>query len=210
LNHRPRKVQLLRWLPDAIVTTSGPSTPPSLYLTFDDGPDPEHTPRMLDLLAGHGAKATFFLIGREAERHPQVVRAIVDAGHSLGNHSYAHPLFRKLSLAQQIDEIDRANRVLAEFDGRPTRRFRPPRGDLTLALLAHCVAAGRKLSFWSYDTHDYQRRDAGELIAFVRRSPPRSGDVLLLHDDFECSAQMLRVLLPEWRAAGFQFPILPE
>ena len=112
MNPRPRKLQVLRWLPDRWVLTRGDRARRVLHLSFDDGPHPEHTPRLLDLLAAHDARATFFLIGREAERHPDVVRRILDAGHALGNHSWSHPHFDRLDPAAQREEIDRPGRLL--------------------------------------------------------------------------------------------------
>jgi peptidoglycan/xylan/chitin deacetylase (PgdA/CDA1 family) len=210
VNPRPWKTQLLRWLPSGLVTTRGPRDGRSLYLTIDDGPHPSHTPAMLEVLAEHGARATFFLVGREAERHPDTVRRIVAAGHVLGNHSYSHPRFGSIPLREQLEEIEHADRVIAAFDGRATRRFRPPRGELTLGLLAHFAARRRAISFWSYDTLDYQRRPPEELVEVARRTPPRSGDIVLMHDDGDIAPRMLRTLLPEWRAAGFEFRALPE
>jgi len=100
---RPKKLKLLRWLPNSLVTTSGPRAQRGLYLSFDDGPHPEHTPRLLDLLAEHGAKATFFLIGNQIEANAALVRLIAFKGHTLGNHSMHHPHFEKLSLVEQLD-----------------------------------------------------------------------------------------------------------
>src|SRR5215469_13480682 len=81
MTFRPKKMRLLEWLPDTVISTRGPHSGKALYLTFDDGPNPAHTPALLDLLKRHGAKATFFLIGREVERHPSLVWRIVEDGH---------------------------------------------------------------------------------------------------------------------------------
>lgn len=206
---RPRKIDLLRWLPKTIVLTHGPSRDKAIYLTFDDGPHPQHTPALLDLLRAHDARASFFLIGREAEHHPQLVERIVAEGHQLGNHSYNHPVFNALSHAEQWAEIVRTERVLASFDGRTRHRFRPPRGVFSPALALRFAWSRRNLAYWSYDSLDYQGRMPDELAAQLRERPPVAGEVLLMHDDSDCSRRMLETLLPEWRNQGFSFPVLP-
>ncbi|MGY1425056.1 polysaccharide deacetylase family protein [Lysobacter sp. A289] len=202
---RPRRLHLLRWLPGAWVTTAGPRGRKPLYLSFDDGPHPEHTLPVLDFLAGHGARATFFLVGNQVERHPSLVARIVAAGHTLGNHSYDHPRFERLSLAEQLAQIDRTDALLARFDGRPRHPFRPPRGVLSLPLLAHFVRDRRPIAYWSYDSLDYGRQPAPGLIDIARRHPPRGRDIILMHDDSTISLQMLATLVPEWSARGFTF-----
>ena len=205
---RPKKMHLLRWLPKSVVLTTGPDRDDAIYLTFDDGPDPLHTPALLDLLRDHGARASFFLIGREAERYPELVKRIVAEGHRLGNHSYSHPVFNGLPLSEQLAEIDRTDRVLAAFDGIRRHRFRPPRGAFSLALTLHFMWSRRNLTYWSYDSLDYQHKPADELVNLLRARAPRAGDVLLMHDDNECSMRMLKTLLPEWRENGFTFSAL--
>lgn len=98
-----------------------------VWLTIDDGPDPDDTPKILELLAAHGAKATFFVIGEQAARHPDIIRAIVAAGHEVAHHTQTHPLatFWHASPARVAHELDAALDVLRALDVRPAR-FRPP------------------------------------------------------------------------------------
>lgn len=206
---RPKKMQLLRWLPDAVISTRAPHAGQALYLTFDDGPSPDHTPALLELLGRHGAKATFFLIGREAERYPQLVERIVEEGHVLGNHSYSHPMFDALTHTEQWAEVERTEQVLSGFDGRVRHGFRPPRGVFSLLLTLRFALTRRKLAYWSYDTMDYQGGDPNALAARLRAKPPRAGDVVLMHDDSHCSLHVLEALLPEWKQRGFVFRALP-
>lgn len=207
---RPKKLNLLRWLPNALVTTAGPRAQRGLYLTFDDGPHPEHTPRLLDLLAEHGAKATFFLIGNQIEPNALLARRIADEGHTLGNHSMSHPHFETLALADQLEEVDHTDRLLSSIDGRPRHSFRPPRGVLTLPMLARFFRQRRRVAYWSYDSLDYSRRPAAELIDVVRRYPVRAGDIVLMHDDGPISLEMLQTLIPAWKAEGFSLLCLPR
>ncbi len=189
--------------------THGPAAVPTLYLSFDDGPDPEHTPRILDLLAAHGAHASFFLIGEHAERHPRLVERLVAEGHLIGNHSYSHPRFGNLALSAQIEEITRTEHILSAFDGLARHRFRPPYGVLPARLVAHCAMQRRNIAFWSFDSLDYQERTAEELVAMLRAQPPRTGDIVLMHDDRAHTVELLEVMLPQWRAQGFRLDALP-
>lgn len=206
---RSRKTRLLGLLPARVVTTRRRVRKPSLYLTFDDGPHPEFTPIVLDLLKAHGATATFFLIGNRVADHPDVVRRIVEEGHALGNHSWSHPLMGRLPLSGQLEEIARTDAALAAFDGRDTHPFRPPCGALPANLLLHFAAAGRTVAFWSYDSHDYERLPAPVLLPQLEADPPRSGDTVLMHDDNADTVELLAALLPRWKARGFQLMAMP-
>ena len=211
MNPRPRRLRLLRLLPNGWLMTSGPTAAArSLYLTFDDGPHPDHTPALLDLLAEYGAKASFFLVGREVERHDALARRIASEGHTLGNHSYSHPRFEALTLDEQLEEIERTQRLLTGIDGRSRHAFRPPRGVLTGAMLASLVRRRHRIDYWSYDSLDYSRRPVPELLETIRRNPPRGGDIILMHDDSEHSLELLRALIPAWMAQGFSLRALPH
>ena len=205
MNPRPRKLKVLRWLPNRWVLTRGARRGRVLYLTFDDGPHPEHTPALLALLAAHRVRATFFLIGQQAERHPELVQQIVRGGHVLGNHSWTHPQFDRLGLAEQRVEIERMDRFLERFDGVARHDFRPPRGVMPRPMVLDCIRRGRRIAYWSYDSLDYSQRPAEELIASARRHPPKAGEILLMHDDSARSLQLLQTMLPVWSADGFIF-----
>lgn len=209
LQPRPRKLALLRWLPSALVVSRARTYPPAVHLTFDDGPHPEHTPRVLDALARHGAQATFFLIGDMALRHPGLVRRIAAEGHGIGNHSHTHPEFRGLPLARQVEEIERADAALRGIVGDRPIPFRTPRGALPPRLVTHLAARGRPIVYWSYDTLDYRRPDPARLIAMLQARPPRAGDIVLMHDDGPAAPEILDAVLPRWLAAGLAVRGLP-
>jgi peptidoglycan/xylan/chitin deacetylase (PgdA/CDA1 family) len=209
VNPRPKKLQVLRWLPDWLMLTTGDANDRVLYLTFDDGPHPVHTPELLDLLVEHDARASFFVVGAEAEKYPAIVRRMSAEGHLVGNHSYSHPSFPKITLAEQIAEIDRGDRVLAGIDGAAQHAFRPPNGAMPLKMLLHFAKVRRRVVFWSYDSLDYQRQPVPDFLARLRARPPAAGDIVLMHDDDNAVIDSLRELLPEWRAAGFSFRALP-
>jgi len=209
LNPRPKKLRLLRWLPKRLMLTERPMGGRGLYLTFDDGPHPAVTPGVLDVLAEHGVKATFFLLGANVERYPEIARRIVAEGHAIGNHSYSHPRFARIDLSAQREEIDRTDRILAGFDGRVRHWFRPPSGALPWRMLGYFARRRRGIAYWSYDSMDYRREGAEVLARRLREQPPVAGDIVLMHDDDPSTLLVLRELVPEWRAAGHAMEALP-
>lgn len=190
-----------------LVRARGPKSGSSVYLTFDDGPHPEHTPRLLDVLDRYGAKGSFFVVGREVEKYPQVVEDLLARGHALGNHSMLHPRMKALSAAAQWAEIDRADQVLARFDGRARHGFRPPNGRVTWPVMAAAVWRRQPLVLWTIDSLDYQL-DAAAVVAHLGPRPLVGGDVILFHDDSGCVSDALDRLLPVWHSQGMSFRAL--
>lgn len=151
-------------------------------LTFDDGPDPEITPRIADALAAAAAKATFFCIGRHVEAHPDLVRRLVAEGHELGNHSYAHSRLLNFRGPRHMDaEIARGARAIQAATGPSDPLYRPPLGLRNYALSV--VAARRRLTVvnWSLHGRDTGGATATQIAARVL-SRARPGDIILLHD----------------------------
>ena len=184
-----------------------PSRANVAYLTFDDGPHPQNTPALLDLLAALQVKATFFLIGDQARAHPDIVMRLVAEGHAIGNHSMTHPNMRKLKPSDQLAQVDRADAVLAEYDGQPTHMYRPPRGHATVAPILRALTRAQPLVLWSFDSLDH-KLDAEALQARLNRHPPQGGDILLFHDDMSATIAALGNTLPRWQAAGLRFATL--
>lgn len=204
---KPRKLELLGLLPEALVMTRTRDAC-LRYLSFDDGPEPDHTPRLLDTLAKHGVKASFFLVGEKIEQYPEIVQRIVAEGHMIGNHSYSHWSFSNMNLTKQLDEVYRTDALLRLFDNRPHHRMRPPSGYVGAQLLLHFARRKRNLVYWSYDSLDYQDAPVETLIARLRSDPPAPGDIVLMHDDSDKAAEALDVMLPEWLSQGFGFAAL--
>jgi peptidoglycan/xylan/chitin deacetylase (PgdA/CDA1 family) len=207
---RPKKQQWLSLFPDALVQTKGPRRDHACYLTFDDGPDPTHTPPLLDLLAKHGVKASFFLVGQKVERHPKLVERIVAEGHMLGNHSYSHWSFKRMTTGKKLSEIHSTDALLSAFDGRLQHRMRPPHGYVGADLLCYFAMHRRSFVYWSYDSLDYQDRPTREMVGRLRADPPSSGDIVLMHDDSDRARDALAVLLPEWLGSGYSFRALAQ
>ena len=180
----------------------------SLALTFDDGPDPVYTPKVLDLLREHGVNATFFLIGELAALHPEIVRRILDEGHEIGNHAYRHVKFAALLLQDQLGEIALTDRLLSQYDGREWHWFRPPQGRLPPSLLLELVRTRHRIAMWSYDSLDYQKQSVASILSRFRSKHARNGEVILFHDDNDFTVSALQQLLSQWRVEGYKFHVL--
>ena len=178
-----------------------------IFITFDDGPSGDHTLPLLDVLARHGAVATFFMVGREVSRWPEIARAVHARGHALGNHSLTHPRMDRMSDAARVFEIGQMQEMLGAIDARDEHLFRPPYGHLSPGLLGFCLRRCLVIAYWSRDSFDF-RLQADEVIQGFRRNPPVPGDILLFHDDGAAAAAALDTLLPEWKAAGLAFSTL--
>ncbi len=134
----------------------GPRTARRVALTFDDGPDPEYTPRVLDLLAREDVPATFFLVGERAARAPDVVRAMAAAGHEIGNHTWSHSNLWLCGPRRTDSEIRRAHDLLADLGGRPPRHFRPPWGAVNAAMFGALRRVAARCVFWSIQPEGLQ------------------------------------------------------
>jgi peptidoglycan/xylan/chitin deacetylase (PgdA/CDA1 family) len=189
------------------VRTHMPRRQPAIYLSFDDGPHPEHTPRVLDVLKQNGVKASFFLIGNMVQRHPDVVQRIVAEGHSIGNHSMTHPRMPELSARDQLADIAAADETIRPFNGRPRQFFRPPNGRATVTTILSSLLCRRPLVLWNVDSKDYTL-DGEQVVARLQQMSLRGGDILLFHDDGGTAARALAELLPHWRRAGYSFAAL--
>lgn len=151
-----------------------------LALTFDDGPDPEVTPRVLDLLEAAGAGASFFLIGERAARHPALVREILRRGHSVENHTQTHPLhFAALSLHAQRRQILQADAAIRDAGGAP-RFFRPPAGLRSPLTDPALTGTGLRLASWTWRGADGAIGNPARVLQRLRNVG--AGNIVLLHD----------------------------
>jgi peptidoglycan/xylan/chitin deacetylase (PgdA/CDA1 family) len=192
-------------LPGHLFLVRGPKKSRSVCLTFDDGPHPEHTPRLLEVLSQHGVSATFFVIGQQAERYPELVRRLAAEGHVIGHHSYYHSEPHSTSARQLQQEVHRTRALLNRLLGQAPILFRPPHGKLTGAKLWRLWRAGQTVVLWNVDPKDYALRSASEGLAWFLRNPIQAGDIVLLHDDHPFAAEMLPELIEKIRNKHLQF-----
>jgi peptidoglycan/xylan/chitin deacetylase (PgdA/CDA1 family) len=201
---------LARVLARKLMLTSGPPSSQAVCLTFDDGPHPEHTPQLLDVLAAEQVAATFFVLGERAAENPDLVRRIVSEGHGLGHHSYHHGDPRTTSASALIAEVDETLRLLETLVGARPRLFRPPHGKVTAAKLARLFWRGQTVVLWNVDPRDFDAADAASVTARLSERPPSAGDIVLLHDNHPLAARVLPALAADVRARGLRFGRVSE
>jgi len=168
-------------------TLIAPRKPDEIALTFDDGPNPRWTPQLLDILAAHGVKATFFLIGQYAAQQPELVRRMHKAGHLIGNHTWTHPDLAITSKLQTREELTRTNGELERILGASVKYFRPPFGSRRPATLRIARELGLTPVMWNSMAYDWNT-DSPELIEtrseklILRNGKRGKATNLLLHD----------------------------
>jgi peptidoglycan/xylan/chitin deacetylase (PgdA/CDA1 family) len=168
-----------------LATVVGSSTAQKVVaLTFDDGPNPDYTPHILDVLEKHGAKATFFVLGQNAHSHPELVQEIIRRGHVVGNHTFSHPRLSELHPLAVAQELYRCNRVIREAAGVSPVLMRPPQGAQRLSSYGITRLMGYKTVHWSASGDDWQG-DSAEVVAgrILRKIKP--GGIILLHDGMQ-------------------------
>jgi peptidoglycan-N-acetylglucosamine deacetylase len=192
-------------LPRGAFMTSGPADSRAVALTFDDGPHPEHTPRLLDVMATLDVRGTFFLLGRNVEAHPTIVERIVHEGHTIGHHSYHHGEPERVSARELAEETARTDALLSSIVGTGAHLFRPPHGKLSAEKVLRLWAARKSIVLWNLDPKDFACRDAGEVVDHFERATIAGGDIVLLHDTHPHAAGALPRIAEIVRAAGLSF-----
>jgi peptidoglycan/xylan/chitin deacetylase (PgdA/CDA1 family) len=180
-------------------------TTPHLALTFDDGPHGALTPRLLDTLAQRDVKATFYVIGRNVEAHPDIARRIVAEGHEIANHTFTHPALSKLPAKRVAEELRRTHEIVLDVTGVRMTNLRPPYGAVNdqvrqVAFDGH----GYDTIMWSVDPLDWKYRNSARITReLVSGAAP--GAVLLCHDIHKTTIAAIPPTLDQLLARGFQF-----
>ena len=183
-------------------------------LTFDDGPHPKYTPQILDILEKYNAKATFFVIGKNAEMYPDIVLAEYEKGHEIGNHTYSHPDLKKISADEFLKEITLTNRVIEEIIGCEPVLFRPPGGYLSNSIVNEVTAQDAKTVLWSWrqDTKDWSCPEVSCIVSTVLDNL-KDGDIVLFHDfnsGKSPTPQALDKILEKLTSQGYRFVTVSE
>jgi peptidoglycan/xylan/chitin deacetylase (PgdA/CDA1 family) len=182
-----------------------PARPCELALTFDDGPNPAWTPRLLDMLASHNVLASFFLVGSRAQTEPALVRRIAAEGHLIGNHSWSHPNLAQCSEQLIHEELMQTNDTLEQITGEPVRYFRPPFGAWRPAVLRTARSLNLRTALWNAMTGDWNETSADHIAKHLTNKIDRatsSGRAtnIVLHDGGHLEREADRG--PSVRAAG--------
>ena len=177
-----------------------------VYLTFDDGPIPECTPQVLDILAQYGVKATFFMVGENVERYPELLARVREEGHAVGNHTYHHLKGFKTCTHTYLQDVQQANVILQ------THLFRPPHGRMKYSQKKALHETGQTIYLWDVLTHDYNPCYSVEKMLSVVKRYTRNGSIIVMHDSLKSKDRMLQLLplMIQWlHAEGYKCETLP-
>ena len=178
-------------------------------VTFDDGPNPRMTPQILAELAKRRIHVTFFLIGRNVKAHPELAKAMVEAGHEVANHTFTHPTLSKLSDAAVADELRRGQDTLHAATGVTPNLFRPPYGAFKRTQAPLAVAEKLDILMWSVDPRDWARPGV-EKIQGTIKAETKPGGIVLLHELHAQTLDALPSVLDDLQARGFQLVTISE
>ncbi len=183
-----------------------PKEEKTVYLTFDDGPIPEVTPYVLELLREHGIKATFFCVGENVQKHPEVYKQVLAAGHLVGNHTFNHLAgFTNFSW-RYIHNVDKAREFIH------SNLFRPPHGTFRYTQFM-LLRTKFHIVFWDVVTRDYNNKLSGEDVLKIVKKYTRNGSVIVFHDSLKAEKN-LRYALPKaiefLKKEGYKFELLSE
>jgi peptidoglycan/xylan/chitin deacetylase (PgdA/CDA1 family) len=188
-----------------------------IALTYDDGPNDPHTLQLLDVLAKHSVRATFFMIGRYVQQRPDIARAVAQAGHVIGNHTFTHPLLIFKSEAQTRMQLVECHQALEDAIGEHSNLFRPPFGGRRPATLRVARELRLQTVMWNVTGHDWNAPPAAVIEKKVARQM-QGGDVILLHDGGHRAMGADRAptvvatdrLIASCQAEGYEFVTIPE
>lgn len=185
----------------------------AIAFTFDDGPNPVYTPQVLDIFAAAGGKATFFMIGEQMEREPELVKTVHRLGHEIGNHTWTHPSLVELSPADCEEQLAKTDRIIRELIGAAPRTFRPPFFSYNDEVASIVAKFGYRVAgSMPNDARDWEMPGADHIIAENRKSM-QPGAILLFHDgwgDRSHTMEAIRVLTAEAVAAGYELVTVSE
>ena len=193
-------------------------TDTSVYLTFDDGPIPEVTPKVLAILDRYHVKATFFMVGENIDKHPEVFRQVVEAGHAVGNHTYNHLKGIKYSQTEYLANVEKAQRTIAQhlpngYHAPQPDLFRPPYGKAWFRQRRALHGMGYRLIYWDVLTRDYDKTVTPKQMLDKIQRMTGPGSIINFHDSLKSNERMLEVLPQaiEWlQSQGYELRALDE
>lgn len=184
-------------------------------LTFDDGPDAEFTPRVLDELKKAGVHATFFVVGNRVEANPEVFQRIIDEGHAVGNHTYNHPKCTKLSDAEFQEQIIRTDKIIRSYVGYLPSLFRPPYGAISEDQILWLAGNHKKVINWNVDSLDWKGLNADEVYTNVM-TQTGTGSIILQHsaggqgEDLTGTVEAISRIVEKLKQDGINFVTIPD
>jgi peptidoglycan/xylan/chitin deacetylase (PgdA/CDA1 family) len=183
-----------------------------IALSFDDGPHPRLTPVILDILAEYGVKATFFMVGENVGYYPAAARAVAEAGHEIGNHTFSHRRFGRMSEDDLLHEIHACEEAIASVTNAPIRWIRPPEGQLSEVMGEVLGDSDYRVILWDVDTRDWAHTPPSEITRHILDTV-QAGDIILMHDFIghdSPTPAALRQVIPALLERGYRFVTVGE
>jgi polysaccharide deacetylase family sporulation protein PdaB len=187
----------------------GKAQPKQIALTFDDGPHPTYTPKILAILKQYKVPATFFLVGSQAEKYPDLVRAEAAAGHNIANHTYHHVSLPKIPQEYVSDEIKACGMVLKAITGKSPHLFRPPGGEYNKQVAEASEALGYTMILWTDDPGDYAS-PGKDIILSRTLNKATPGGVILIHDGIQQTIDILPQMIETLQKQGYEFVTIDQ
>lgn len=189
--------------------TDWPTGKKLIALTYDDGPDPRITPKLIELLQQKKVPATFYVLGQRVNEYPEITRRLHDLGFEVVNHTYTHKLLTKLPEAQVKSELQRTNDLITSITGVPVTHMRPPYGGRNAKVDEIIRDMGMKIVLWDIDTEDWRKRSAAQMTNQILKNAS-DGSIVLFHDRYQASLDSTAAVIDDLRARGFTFVTVGE
>lgn len=186
----------LKWVSSFFITRQKKSD--YVYLTFDDGPHPINTQKLLTVLDEYEAKATFFMVGIQVEHYPDIAREIAHKGHTLGYHSYDHLHAKDLGFRKTYQQLKQAKELERKHSLSFNNLYRPPYGELTIATFLAIILSGWKIILWSKDSKD-SFIDWQLSAREISSEKVKNGEIVLLHDDYKNTSKTIGLVLENYK-----------
>lgn len=183
-----------------------------IAITFDDGPHPINTPKILNILKENNVKATFFVIGVNAKNYPDALSLVKENGHEIGNHTYSHNVIKGKSDKKIKKEVLDTEKEIEDIVGEKTSLLRPPCGLYDEKTVDFAVENGYKVVLWNIDTHDWAHSSTSSIVATVVENV-KGGDIILFHDYISGennTIEALKLIIPKLKSLGYEFVTVSE
>ena len=187
----------------------GPVNKKEVALTFDDGPSAKTTEKILNILKKNNIHATFFVIGKNAEHHPKLLKKIYDDGNEIGNHSYSHPNSSYLSPSKIRRELSKTDKIISKITGKKTHLFRPPSGNFGYNLSFIVASMKYIMVLWWVDTSDW-REPGKEKVMRIIRNHLTNGAIILMHENHKTTIEALPDIINFIKKRGYKFVTVSE
>lgn len=199
-----------------IVIKKGNENEKLIALTFDDGPDEDFSPQILDILKKYNAKATFFVVGQKVGWHPEIVKRAYEEGHEIGNHTFSHINVGKRSEYEILTEIEKTQKAIKDVIGKEPELFRPPYRAISRSMFEIIKSKNMKVVLWSdLDARDWSNPGVYNIVKTIQEKAD-SGSIVLLHDyntvrnNKSQTIQALETIIPEMQKQGYKFVTVSE